>query len=359
MGYALNLAAEFGPMASKLQKWADAIVAQADEVDGVFLQYEGGLDITSLVINGLLKYSKALQTEFPLTDTQAQKFIAYFLSRRAVQRVKGASAVLEVLETIADHDENAICIEFFNSGVVHPYNPYVLVRLVDVLNRPIKKATVKTFHAHVLSSADGSPLSSKLELASKSSDNSVHELDLTLLVLPYGPYNIEMSYNSLKILLPIKVLSEVRVEKIEIFTGVPVSENGLRAHTMKYKEMLPFIITLDQNQDTWLTIWLVDEMSRKPITVHQAFVLFKHKESKKEVMFICERDPLNNSYKFSLDMRTYGGFFRYISGLYSYELIIGDAWISNSFRWHLADVELKFPKPIYLIPGKFKFVRPF
>lgn len=34
--------------------------------------------------------------------------------------------------------------------------------------------------------------------------------------------------------------------------------------------------------------------------------------------------------------------FNHKSGLYHMELIVGDALLSNSFKWHIADINLKF-----------------
>lgn len=355
MGYAFNIAADLGPMASNLKTWTETIAAQADEVDGAHLQYEGGLSTTSLVINGLLKYSKTLQVKSPLTDTQAQKFIAYFLSRRSVQQAKGASILMEVLETIADErKENAICMEFFDHGIIQPDNTFALVKLMDVLNRPLKKAS--TFHANVLSNTDGSPLASKLALKSKASDNTVHELDLTPLKLTRGTYNIELTYNSMKKVLPIKMLGKVLVQNVEIGIGESDSAAADQQHPLEYPNKLPSItsFSFDHKQKISMKATLVDELTAQPITVHQSFVLFRDAESKKEIIFIAEQDS-SKAYKFNLDVGAHAGFFGHSSGFYSCELIVGDALVSNSFRWHLADVELKFQQRFGFPTGNFSF----
>jgi hypothetical protein len=40
--------------------------------------------------------------------------------------------------------------------------------------------------------------------------------------------------------------------------------------------------------------------------------------------------------------------FGYLSGLYSMELIVGDAVLSNSFSWTVADVVLKFSESVHV-----------
>lgn len=340
-GYAFSVGAELGSRASNLKKWTEITTAQADEVDGTLLQFEGGLSITALIINGILKFSKSLQTKSPLTDAQVQKFSAYFLSRRLVQQPKGASILLEVLETIAaEHKSNAVCVELFANGLVQPDAQNVNVRLVDVLNRPLKP-TVSTLHASVLNQADGSILAAKLPLIAKNSDNTVYQLDLKSAKLTRGSYNIELTVDSLKRTLPIKVLGNVLVQNVEIGIGEADSASADQKHVVAYPGKLATVLSIDQQQKISLKVALVDELTKKPITVHQSFVLFREQASGKEVVFIAEQDA-SKAYKFNLDVGAHAGFFQHTSGAYSYELIVGDALLANSFRWHLVDVELKF-----------------
>lgn len=337
----MNIGAELGAKAATLKKWADTTIAQADEVDNTLLQFEGGLSLTALIINGLLKYSKATQAKAPLTEAQVQKFSAYFLSRRTVQQAKGAAVLLEVLDTIAtEHKTSAICAEFMANGIVQPDAPIAYVKLVDVLNRSLKPAAT-TLHASVVSKADRSILASKLPLVSKSSDNTVQELDLKAAKLTSGLYNVELTIDSIKQTLPIKVLSKVVVQNVEIGIGESDSSSADQKHTVVHPQKVPTVLSADQQQKITLKVSIVDELTKKPVTVHQSFVLFRDIESKKEIIFIAEQDA-SKAYKFSLDVGAHSAFFLHSSGVYATELIVGDAMIANSFRWHLADIELKF-----------------
>lgn len=57
LGYAFNVAAELGTSAAVVADWLESAVAQADEIDGKQLQFEGGLSVTALVLNGIFKYA--------------------------------------------------------------------------------------------------------------------------------------------------------------------------------------------------------------------------------------------------------------------------------------------------------------
>lgn len=55
LGHAFHIAADLGPIASPIADWLEGAFAQADEIDGKLLQFEGGLSITALLLNGAFK----------------------------------------------------------------------------------------------------------------------------------------------------------------------------------------------------------------------------------------------------------------------------------------------------------------
>jgi oligosaccharyltransferase complex subunit delta (ribophorin II) len=59
--------------------------------------------------------------------------------------------------------------------------------------------------------------------------------------------------------------------------------------------------------------------------------------------YLVTRMSLSESSDFYLqDVGSKASEFGYLSGLYSMELIVGDAVLSNSFSWKVADVVLRF-----------------
>lgn len=55
LGYAFHVAAHLGKQAAPIADWIEGAFAQADEIDGKMLQFEGGLSVTALLINGAFK----------------------------------------------------------------------------------------------------------------------------------------------------------------------------------------------------------------------------------------------------------------------------------------------------------------
>lgn len=56
LGYAFHAASYLGAQAAPIASWIEGAIAQADEIDGKMLQFEGGLSITGLLLNGAFKY---------------------------------------------------------------------------------------------------------------------------------------------------------------------------------------------------------------------------------------------------------------------------------------------------------------
>lgn len=341
LGHAFNVAADLGSKASSLSKWIEGTIAQADEINGKQLQFEGGLSVTALIINGVLKFSKSIGGAYPLSEDQLVKFITYFLSRSVVLQPKGASLLIEVLETIAaDRKTAPIGISFIGSGQVFPETQELNIRIVDILGKPVQPA-ISSASGTITSKADNSVVGSNLAFTPRSSDRTAYSLSLKSLTFAQGSYSIDIKADSYTQTLLFKVLTKVQVANLEIGIGESDSASALQKHTVTHPQKLNVVLNADQQQKILVKALLVDEKTKNPITVHQAFVLFQDDKKSREVVFVAEQDS-SKAYKFDLDVGARAVYFQHKSGVYSLELIVGDSSISNSFRWHLADIELKF-----------------
>lgn len=341
IGHALYLAADLGQHGSRVVDWIEGSFAQADEIDNRLLQFEGGLSITALLLNGALKLSASLKKPAPLNDEQIVKFTNYLLSRKSVQQAKGAAVLLEALQTIkSDLKLAPVCIQLLGNGQLHPESPTAHIAVVDILGGALKPVPSSVF-ASITSKDDGSVLAAKVALVAKSFDKTVFALDLAPYKPARGSYNIELTVDSYKQPLSIKVLGRVKVASLEIGVGESESSSNVKKQSVNYPNKLSSVLNADHQQKVVLKTSLVDETTNKPLTVHQAFILLEHKESKEEIIFVAEQDT-TKAYKFDLDVGARGADFGHRSGLYSIMLIVGDASVSNSFKWLVGDIELKF-----------------
>ncbi|KAH8415849.1 hypothetical protein KR222_002120, partial [Zaprionus bogoriensis] len=342
LGYGFNTAVQLGPSGSFIANRLEDAIVQADEVDGKLLQFEGGLSITALILNGAFGVAKAYNKPAPITAEQAVKFANYLLSRRSVQTAKGAHVLIEALKTVSGADKIApVCIQLIGNGQLEPQSPTLNVAIVDLLGKPLAPA-VQSVNAKILLKKDNSVLAEKVQLISNSSDKTTFVADLSSLKPARGIYQAELSASSVYTQkLQFKVLGRVKVQTLELSIAESDASGATRKQTVSHPNKLKDSLSADSTQKLLLKAVFVDESSNKPITVHQAFVRLQNKESDKETIFVAEQDS-SKAYKFDMDVGNQAKNFNYQSGMYYIYLTVGDASLSNSFEWLLADVQLKF-----------------
>ncbi|XP_030558652.1 dolichyl-diphosphooligosaccharide--protein glycosyltransferase subunit 2 [Drosophila novamexicana] len=345
LGYAFNVAIQLGPSASFIANRIEDAVVQADEVDGKLLQFEGGLSITALILNGVFGVSKAFNKPAPVTPEQAVKFANYLLSRRSVQTAKGAHVLIEALKTISSTEKVApICIQLIGNGQLESQSPTLNVAIVDLLGKPLSPA-VQSLSAKISVKKDNSVLAEKIQLVSKSSDKTTYVADLSSLKPARGIYQADLNADGVyKQKLQFKVLGRVKVQTLELGIAESDASAATRKQIVSFPNKLKDTLSADSTQKLLLKALLVDESNNKPISVHQAFVRLYNQETDKEIIFVAEQDS-SKAYKFDMDVGNQGKNFNYQNGLYNIYLTIGDASLSNSFEWLLADVQLKFNQP--------------
>ena len=341
LGFGFYLASELGtPAAFAIDRIEDAI-AQADEVDGKMLQFEGGLSITSLIVNGVFKVSSVNAKPSPLNAEQVKKFATYFLSRRSVTTAKGASVLLESLRVINEQKSVApIAIRIADNGQLPPNAPLLKIRITNLLGEELKEkpASVKV---SLTSKATNQKVVDGESLAPVAADLTLYKLDLSAKKIPKGAYKVEVVAGEFKQSnLAITVLGKVRLDKVEVSIADSDSQTPSKKVFLENSNKFPEVYTLDHQQKISLRFDLFDDQTNKVMSVHQAFVRFTDK-SGAEIIFIAEQD-VAKAYKFEMDVGLRAGDFGGKSGTYTVDLVIGDASIINSFVRTLGDINLKF-----------------
>lgn len=341
LGHAFAVAAELGPSGAFAYDRVEEAFVQADEVDGKMLQFEGGLSITALIVNSAFKLSTSLNKPAPINAEQAVKFAAYFLSRSSVQTPKGVSILLEALKTLSAQKTIApICVKLFGNGQLLPESPVLQVKVSDLLGKPLSPA-LAVVSATVTSKTTNQAVLSKVNLVPSNIDASVFTYNLKSANPARGQYKVDVEAGGYKQTLKINVLGKVKVSSLEIGVGDSDSTSAVKKLTVSFANKLDTELAADSQQKIVLKAVLVDESSGKPMNVHQAFVLLRNKATKEEIIFVAEADS-SKAYKFEMDVGARSQDFGHKSGVYSVELIVGDSLISNSFKWLVADVNLKF-----------------
>lgn len=341
LGYGFYMASELGPSGKFAIDRIEDAIAQADEVDGKLLQFEGGLSITSLVVNGAFKVTSANNKASPLTADQANKFASYFLSRRSVTTAKGASVLLESLKIILDQKSIApIAIRIADNGQLPPEAPILKIRITNLLGDALKEkpAAVKVT---ITSKTTNQKVVDGENLAPAAADLTLYKLDLAAKKLPKGAYKVEVAAGEFKQAnLAMRMLGKVRLDKIEVSISDTDSQTASKKVFLDKSGKFPEVYNLDHQQKINLRFDLLDDQTKQVLTVHQAFVRFTDKAGA-EIIFIAEQD-VAKAYKFEMDVGLRAGDFSGRSGVYAVDLVIGDASLVNSFVRNLGDISLKF-----------------
>lgn len=350
LGQAFHIAAILdGDVSSIFDRVEDAIV-QGDQVDGKMLQFEGGLSVTALVISGAYKLSEAVGRSPPITKEQANKFAEYFVSRRSVQTVKGVHFLLNVASIFSDNKFHIpVAITLTSKAVVSLDAPKFQVKVTDILGKNVKGLNVVADSATRI--ADDAVVLSQKPLTSKA---GMHELDLMSTNPGKGVYRVVLSASASRTdsrlvgnvgtVVVVKVLTRIDIDDAEIGTADSDQSTATKLKKVVFPNKLDGVLEADTHQKVVIKFQLRDTTTKELLTVHQAFVRLTHKESHQEIFFVAEPD-VNDVYKFDLDVASKAKDFLYLSGLYSVNIIIGDAVIENPTVWNLAELELKFGRP--------------
>lgn len=260
LGYAFSVASELGPTASFIADRIEDAIVQADEVDGKLLQFEGGLSITALIINGAFKTATTFNKAQPISADQAVKLANYFLSRRSVQTAKGAHVLIEALKTLSSSSKIApICIQLIGSGQLVADSPQLTVAIVDLLGKPITPVP-QNVYGKITLKKDNSVLAEKVSLTSKSSDKTTYVADLSSYKPARALYVVEINADATYTQkLNFKVLGKVKVQQLEIGVGELDASSAVKKQNVVYPNKLKEQLSADNTQKVLLKTTLVEE----------------------------------------------------------------------------------------------------
>lgn len=283
LGYAFKVAPELGAGAAFVAERIEDAIVQADEVDGRLLQFEGGLSVTSLVLNGAMTLAKLHNKNSFIDAERAQKFANYFLSRRSVQTAKGAHFLIEALKALsrAPVKTAPICIRIHEGSQLPMDKTQLNVIVVDLLGNPLKALEAKQLTAKISSKKDAAKVlvekqlftaKSKTEAGVFVADLSEHKLARDLYVMDVAVKSGEMSYRQR---LHFKVLGKVHVDYLEL--GVGESETASSAIKKipldGYPNKLAGKLSIDHTQKLLMKTLLVERSQASGTKVRRDLLL--------------------------------------------------------------------------------------
>lgn len=264
LGYAFHVASELGGGAAFVADRVEDAIVQADEVDGKMFQFEGGLSITALVVNGIFRVTNIFKKPIPLDSEQAVKFATYFLNRRSVQSAKGAHVLIEALKTLSNAGKSTpVCIKLIGNGQLHSDDPILNVGVVDLLGNPLIPPP-QNIYGKILLKKDNSVLAEKVQLIPKSSDKTIFAAQLSSYKPTRGIYLVDISANNMFTqTMLFKVLGRVKVHSLEIGVAEADTSSSVKKQSVTYPQTLTSTLKADNTQKILLKTVLIDEGTTK------------------------------------------------------------------------------------------------
>lgn len=347
-GFSLHIAAKLSEQNKPFYESIEDILDQADEVDKVMLQYEGGVGTTGIVLEGIITLSEKFGLlPAKLTTERLGKFVNYMISKRFPTNIKSAYFLLKASVKLSD---NKFMVPLFltrQSPIsVTATSANLLVSLTNLLGGPVKEDQLNLEAISATSSNKASLFSAKKSFTVKSSDRTTFEVKLVEgnAQLTPGFYAVTVGLNaaSKKFFLT-KNTVEVKVTTKISVASVQLSVSDIDTTNPKFEKYEGKSKNMEADQQSKLTVKfeIKDQIKNTLIEAHQAFLKFSHVKSGKEIIYLAE-SSLSKNYMVEVDFAANAKNFRHQSGTYSVELIVSDNLFENPSVLKLSDIKLKF-----------------
>lgn len=341
-GFSLHIATLFDIQDKTFYNNIEDILEQADELDNKYLQFEGGIATTGIILDGIFKLaSKFKQMPAKFTQDRLTKFTNYLTSKRHVSNLRSSFYLLNIAVKLEDNQFSIpVIVNRVSQVSVTTEWPNVLVGLTNILGRPVAKTEFTI-------QAESSLFSGKRALSLKSSDGSVFDLKALdgdaaagfyAVTLQVATKNADKRFVVLNNKVDVKVMTKAEVSDVRV--GAADREQLTpKIHKLEPGKELKDKLEADQNSKIYVKFFL--KTNGKPIDAQQTFVKFTEAKTGREVIFLAEKNANTNEYSCEVDLSTNGKSFSQLSGVYSVQLIVSDALISNPQVIPLAKIKIQ------------------
>lgn len=321
------------------------LVARLDELGGVYLQFEEGLELTALFVAATYKLMDHVGTEPSIKEDQVIQLMNTIFSKKNFESLSEAFSVASAAAALSQNRYH-VPVLVVPEGSASDTQEQAILRLQvsNVLSQPLAQAAVKLEHAKSVASR-----ATVLQKMPFSLVGDVFELNFKNVKLPSGYYDFSVRvegdnrYIANTVELRVKISTEVGITNVDLSTVDKDQSIAPKTTRVTYPAKAKGTFIADSHQNFALFFQLVDVNTGAELTPHQTFVRLHNQKTGQEVVFVAEPDN-KNVYKFELDTSERRIEFDSASGTYTLYLIIGDATLKNPILWNVADVVIKFPE---------------
>lgn len=229
---------------------------------------------------------------------------------------------------------------------------FAKIKVSDIYGKHATPVTVYIVRASSVDNPRDVILTNQEAVAS-TEDNTTYTFNFLAKKPEPGYYSIEFSitpktqsrFSAIKDSRNIKVVSAVDL----IDASIKVSnskdpEDGFGAvHNPSYPGSVSQPIAVSALQYLTVSFRVKNQVSGKPIKVHQAFVRLTHSESGQTAGVYSTKSVKNGQYSLTVDLNSQSSSFYGLSGKYQLEIVVGDPFIANAITWNVATLDVTFP----------------
>ncbi|XP_026934156.1 dolichyl-diphosphooligosaccharide--protein glycosyltransferase subunit 2 isoform X1 [Sagmatias obliquidens] len=321
------------------------LVARLDELGGVYLQFEEGLETTALFLAATYKLMDHVGTEPSIKEDQVIQLMNAIFSKKNFESLSEAFSVASAAAALSQNRFHVPVVVVPEGSPSYTQEQAVLrLQVTNVLSQPLTQATVKLEHAKSVASR-----ATVLQKTSFTPVGDVFELNFVNVKFSSGYYDFSVKvegdnrYIANTVELRVKISTEVGITNVDLSTVDKDQSIAPKTTRVTYPAKAKGTFIADSHQNFALFFQLVDVNTGAELTPHQTFVRLHNQKTGQEVVFVAEPDS-KNVYKFELDTSERKLEFDSASGTYSLYLIIGDATLKNPILWNVADVVIRFPE---------------
>ncbi|KAM9813803.1 dolichyl-diphosphooligosaccharide--protein glycosyltransferase subunit 2 [Neosynchiropus ocellatus] len=319
------------------------LTARLDDLGGIYLQFEEGLEATALFVTAAYSLSDHVDMEPPLKEDQVIQLVNSIFSKKSWDSLAEAYSVACAAAALSNNRFHVpVVVNAQGPATVSHRQPTLQLLVTDVMSQPLESANVLVESAYAVAS--------KSVILSKepfSLNDGVFELNFmsTKPASGYYQFTVEVTGDSRLVAnhveVKVKVSTEVAVTNMDLSVVDKDQSIGTKTTRVDYPFKAKGSFTADSHQNFAMSFQLVDVNTGVELTPHQTFVRLHNHKTGQEVVFVAEPDS-KNLYKFELDTAENKSEFDSMSGTYSLHLMVGDATLENPILWNVADVMLKF-----------------
>ncbi|KAK6479475.1 dolichyl-diphosphooligosaccharide--protein glycosyltransferase subunit 2-like isoform X5 [Huso huso] len=329
---------------SRILEEIEDLAARLDDLGGVYLQFEEGLEATALFVTAAYGLSDHVGMEPPLKEDQVVQLVNSVFSKKAWTSLAEAFSIASAAAALSDNRFHIpVIVGTQGPATVSHRQPTLKIQVTNVLSRPLPSASVVVESARSVSSKNV-----VLKQASFTLREEVFELNFLDSKPASGYYDFAVAvagdarFVGSSVELKVKVSTEVGITNVDLSIVDKDQSIGPKSTKVEYPSKANGPLIADSHQNLALSFQLVDENTGVELTPHQTFVRLYNQKTDQEVVFVAEPDS-KNVYRFELDTAERKSEFNSMSGTYALHLIIGDATLENPILWNIADIVLKFP----------------